>query len=140
MSSSTDDQVPPMPFSGPEAIGLYSPIGYGTPTVTASAPYTPSRAQSPAQFERFAAAAAARNAARTPPPLALLQQQFQVRSRSPTPNLLGSPMFQIPLPLSPASPSAPVTGLPTLDNIRDCHDPSQGRLMFSLFFPLTVIA
>ncbi|KAG8732842.1 hypothetical protein FRC10_000574, partial [Ceratobasidium sp. 414] len=35
MSSSTDDQVPPMPFSGPEAIGLYSPLGYGTPTVTA---------------------------------------------------------------------------------------------------------
>ncbi|KAG8679010.1 hypothetical protein FRC08_017293, partial [Ceratobasidium sp. 394] len=69
MSSSTDDQVPPMPFSGPEAIGLYSPLGYGTPTVTASAPYTPARAQSPAQFEGFAAAAAARNAARTPPPL-----------------------------------------------------------------------
>ncbi|KAG9098941.1 hypothetical protein FS749_002524 [Ceratobasidium sp. UAMH 11750] len=109
MSSSTDDH---------EAISLYSPIGYGTPTVTASAPYTPSRAQSPTQFEGFAVAAA-RNAAHTPPPLALLQQQFQACSHSPTPNLLGSPMFQIPLPLSPASPSAPVMGLPTLDNIRD---------------------
>ncbi|KAG9124116.1 hypothetical protein FRC07_012776, partial [Ceratobasidium sp. 392] len=114
--SSTDDQVPPIPRSGPEAIGPHSPFGFGTPTV---APYEPSRAQSPTQFDGFAAAAAARNAVRTPPPLAILQQQYQARSRSPTPNLLGSPMYQIPLPLSPASPSMPVTGLPTLDNIRD---------------------
>ncbi|KAG8694927.1 hypothetical protein FRC09_009510 [Ceratobasidium sp. 395] len=69
-----------------------------------SASYTPSRAQSPTPFDSFAAAAAARNAA---------------RSRSPTPNLLGSPMYQIPLPLSPVSPSVPVMGLPTLDHIRD---------------------
>ncbi|KAG8732964.1 hypothetical protein FRC12_019024 [Ceratobasidium sp. 428] len=102
--SSTDDQVPPIPLSGPDRIGPYSPFGHGTPNMAPSTSYTPSRAQSPTPFDSFAAAAAARNAA---------------RSRSPTPNLLGSPMYQIPLPLSPASPSVPVMGLPTLDHIRD---------------------
>lgn len=115
MSSSTDEQIPPIPLPGPDAIGPYSPLGYMTPT--SATPHAHSRAQSPAQFEGFAAAAAARNAARTPPPFALLQQQLQARSRSPTPNLLGSPMFQ--MPISPTSPVIPASGLPTLDHIRD---------------------
>ncbi|QRV79273.1 Sec7 guanine nucleotide exchange factor [Ceratobasidium sp. AG-Ba] len=119
MSSSTDDQVPPVPLPGPDTIGVYSSLGYMSPTMPGALPYTPSRAQSPTQFDGFAAAAAARKAARTPPPLALLQQ-IQARSRSPTPNLLGSPIFQMPpLPLSPTSPALPASGLPTLDNIRD---------------------
>ncbi|CAE6508084.1 unnamed protein product [Rhizoctonia solani] len=123
MSSSTDDQIPPIPDPGPDALGPYSPLAYATPMSSMTPhPLPTSRAQSPAM--ELAMAAAIRNAARTPP-LAMLQQQIQVRtaSRSPTPNLLGSPIFQTPL--SPTTPmmlgsAVPLNpGVPTLDHIRD---------------------
>ncbi|CAE7180832.1 unnamed protein product [Rhizoctonia solani] len=116
--SSTDDQIPPIPDPGPDAIGPYSPQTYSTPmSMTPHLP--PSRAQSPAM--ELAMAAAMRNGT---PPLAMLQHiQARAASRSPTPNLLGSPIFQAPL--SPSTPmmlssGVPLNpGVPTLDHIRD---------------------
>ncbi|KAJ1304686.1 hypothetical protein OPQ81_005825 [Rhizoctonia solani] len=117
MSSSTDDQIPPIPDPGPGALGPYSPLAYATPMSSMTPhPLPGSRAQSPGL--ELAMSAAMRNAARTPP-LAMLQQQIQARavSRSPTPNLLGSPIFQTPL--SPTTPMMLNPGVPTLDHIRD---------------------
>ncbi|CAE6417062.1 unnamed protein product [Rhizoctonia solani] len=117
MSSSTDDH-PPLPDLGLDALGpYYSPIVYSTPMSSMTPhPLPASRAQSPAL--ELAISAAMLNAARTPP-LAALQQHIQARSasRSPTPNLLGSPMFQTPI--SPTTPMMLNPGVPTLDHIRD---------------------
>ncbi|CAE6499494.1 unnamed protein product [Rhizoctonia solani] len=111
MSSSTDDQIPPIPDPGPDALGPYSPLAYATPMSTMH-PLPASRAQSPA-LELAMAAAIART-----PPLAMLQQiQVRAASRSPTPNLLGSPVFHTPL--SPTTPMVLNPGVPTLDHIRD---------------------
>ncbi|CAE6447966.1 unnamed protein product [Rhizoctonia solani] len=117
MSSSTDDH-PPLPDLGPDALGpYYSPLVYSTPMSSMTPhPLPGSRAQSPAL--ELALSAAMLNAARTPP-LAALQQQIQARSasRSPTPNLLGSPIFQTPI--SPTTPMMLNPGVPSLDHIRD---------------------
>ncbi|CAE6532375.1 unnamed protein product [Rhizoctonia solani] len=116
MSSSTDDQIPPIPDPGPDALGPYSPLAYATPMSMTPHPLPASRAQSPAM--ELVMAAAMRNAARTPP-LAMLQQQIQARavSRSPTPNMLGSPIFHTPM--SPTTPMLLNPGVPSLDHIRD---------------------
>ncbi|CAE6438258.1 hypothetical protein ACGC1H_007008 [Rhizoctonia solani] len=122
MSSSTDDQIPPIPDPGPDALGPYSPLAYATPMSSMTPhPLPASRAQSPVM--ELAMAAAMRNAARTPP-LAMLQQiQARAASRSPTPNLLGSPIFQTPMtPTTPMMLASGVPlnpGVPTLDHIRD---------------------
>ncbi|CAE6419698.1 unnamed protein product [Rhizoctonia solani] len=117
MSSSTDDH-PPLPDLGLDALGrYYSPVVYSTPMSSMTPhPLPVSRAQSPALEPAISAAML--NATRTPP-LAALQQQIQARSasRSPTPNLLGSPIFQTPI--SPTTPMILNPGVPTLDHIRD---------------------